>query len=177
MGQLHMIWPENRLDSPPAVRLEDAYQLRNFAPADEGAWLALLGRAGFEGWASARLAAFRPRILPEGWFLAVQRATGQVVATAMATAGPLPPLHPEGGELSWVAADPDHAGHGLGCAVSSAAGDRLLAAGYRDVYLKTDDWRLPAVKIYLSMGFVPLLYAEDMAERWRKVYEALGLPR
>jgi mycothiol synthase len=170
-----MIWPENLLNSPPEVRLEADYELRLCGPAEEAAWPALMARAGFAGWDGERLEAFRARILPEGWFVAVHRASGQMVATAMAVDGP-GPLHPEGGELSWVAGDPDHAGHGLGRAVSSAAVARLLAAGYRRVYLSTDDWRLPAIKIYLSMGFVPLLYAEDMAERWEKVYAALGLP-
>ena len=44
---------------------------------------------------------------------------------------------------------------------------RLLDAGYFSIYLLTDDNRLPAVHTYLKMGFIPSLFAPDMAERWR----------
>ncbi len=173
MPQLHMIWPASRLADPPPVELEPDYSLRCFTPQDEPAWLALMALAGFEGWDHERLAGMIPAILPDGFFLTLHNPTNQVVATAMATHNP-DDLHPYGGELGWVAGDPAHSGHGLGQAVCSAVVVRLLAAGYRRLYLKTDDWRLPALKVYLRMGFLPLLYAEDMAERWEKVYAALG---
>ena len=173
MSQLQMIWPETRLDQPPEVQVGADYFLRTFTPEDEAAWVELMTRAGFEGWNGERLAAMILKILPDGFFLAVHRPTGQVAATAMATHNP-EPLHPYGGELGWVAAEPAHRGQGLGRAVSSAVVARFLSAGYRRLYLKTDDWRLAAVKIYLQMGFVPLLYAEDMEDRWQEVYEALG---
>lgn len=173
MSQLQMIWPESLLHHPPPVELEPDYLLRCFTPADEPAWLAVMALANFEGWDHDRLAGTIPRLLPDGFFLAVHRPTGQVVATAMATHNP-DDLHPYGGELGWVVGDPAHRGHGLGQAVCSAVVARLLSAGYRRLYLKTDDWRLPALKIYLKMGFAPLLYAEDMADRWEKVYEAVG---
>jgi mycothiol synthase len=168
-----MIWPDRLLDRPPAVVLEPDYFLRTFAPGDEAAWIALMTRAGFPDWDEERLTAWLPRVLPDGLFLAIHRPTGQVVATAMAVEGQ-EELHPHGGELGWVAADPAHRGHGLGRAVCSAVVARLLEAGYRRIFLKTDDWRLPALVVYLRLGFVPFPYAEDMPERWRKVYEALG---
>lgn len=173
MAQLHMIWPDNLLETPPVVTLEPEYGLRCFTEADETAWLRLMAEAGFEGWDSGRLAGMLRAVLPDGFFLVVHRPTARVVATAVATHNP-EELHPYGGELGWVAADPVHSGHGLGRAVCSAVVARLLSAGYRRIYLKTDDFRLAALKVYLTMGFVPLLYAEDMAERWRAVYEKLG---
>ncbi|MBC8103372.1 MAG: GNAT family N-acetyltransferase [Cytophagales bacterium] len=44
--------------------------------------------------------------------------TGQIVATAQATHAPTE-RHPEGGEIGWVAAHPEHRGKGLGRAVSA----------------------------------------------------------
>jgi mycothiol synthase len=38
--------------------------------------------------------------------------------------------------------------------------------GYRHIHLDTEDWRLPALKIYLRLGYKPLLYAPDMATCW-----------
>lgn len=78
-------------------------------------------------------------------------------------------LHPFGGELGWVAADPAHAGKGLGYAVCAAVTARLLQAGYDNIHLYTEHWRLAAIKTYLKLGYLPFLFAPEMAERWRAV--------
>ena len=33
----------------------------------------------------------------------------------------------------------------------------------------TDDWRLPAIGLYLSMGFEPQMTREDMPRRWESI--------
>jgi mycothiol synthase len=53
---------------------------------------------------------------------------------------------------------------------------RFFQAGYRRIYLKTEDFRLPALKTYLRLGYEPLLYAPDMPERWRAICNRLGWP-
>jgi mycothiol synthase len=133
-----------------------------------------MNKAGFEGWDGERLATMLKKVLPEGFFVIVHCATGKIVAAAMATHSPTE-LHPYGGELSWVAAAPEHRGKGLGLAVSAQAAARLIQAGYRNIYLLTDDFRLPAIKTYLKLGYEPLLCCQDMAERWESVYRKLGL--
>jgi mycothiol synthase len=57
----------------------------------------------------------------------------------------------------------------LGRAVSAAATRRLVEAGYESIRVGTQDHRLPAIKIYLTMGYVPYLYAADMKERWERI--------
>jgi mycothiol synthase len=168
-----MIWPESRLGSPPPVALPPGYDCRPYEPGDESAFFRVMSLAGFAAWGDEQLAPWLPRILPDGWFFVVDRASGEPVATAMACHNPAP-LHPFGGELGWVAGDPAHAGKGLGLAVCAAVTARFLSAGYRRIYLKTDDHRLPAMKTYLKLGFVPFLFAAGMEERWAAVYEALG---
>ena len=54
-------------------------------------------------------------------------------------------------------------------AVCAAVVARFLQAGYERIYLKTDDWRLPAIKVYLQLGFVPFLFTMGMEERWKTV--------
>jgi mycothiol synthase len=61
-------------------------------------------------------------------------------------------------------------------AVCAAVTARLIAAGYRDIHLYTEHWRLAALKTYLKLGYVPFLYAERMAPRWAAVCEQLGWP-
>jgi mycothiol synthase len=55
-----------------------------------------------------------------------------------------------------------------------AATGRLTTEGYSRVYLSTDDWRLPAISIYLKLGWKPLLFAPDMERRWLTVLSELG---
>lgn len=115
-------------------------------------------------------------ILPGGFFVIEYGATGSLVAAAMATHG-ASEMHPFGGELGWVAADPDHKGKRLGLAVSAAATRRFLACGYTEIYLKTDDFRLPAIKTYLRLGYEPLPFCDGMSERWEQVRKKLRWKR
>ena len=61
-------------------------------------------------------------------------------------------------------------------AVCAAVVDRLLRAGYYNMRLNTDDWRLPAIHIYLKLGFVPFLRLPDMSDRWRAVCQQVDWP-
>lgn len=173
--QLQMIWPRRRLDDPPPVTVAGGYTLRHYQPGDEAEFYQVMHMAGFEGWTDETLRPWFAKILPNGWFFAVERSSGRMVATAMATHNPAKE-HAFGGELGWVASDLAHSGHGLGLTVCAAVTARLLAAGYRNLYLKTDDWRLPAIKTYLRLGYVPLLYVPEMVERWQAICTRLDWP-
>ena len=174
-NQLRMRWPRERLTSPPAVTVPSGYGLRSYRPGDEPRFLALMDLAGWPGWHEDLLRHSLSRILPGGWFLAVHGSSGELVASAMA-------LHnysgqnPFQGDLGWVAADPAHRGHGLGRAVTAAATARLIAAGYTTICLGTEDWRIPALRLYLRLGYVPVLHTADMPERWAAICRAADWP-
>jgi mycothiol synthase len=173
--QLQMIWPERLLDSPPEPQLPAGYRLRQYRPEDQEQYLELMAKAGFEDWDAERVRRMNGDVLPGGFFVVEHGASRAVVAAAVAGHSP-DPLHPRGGELGWVAADPSHSGRGLGLAVCAAVVRRFIQAGYRRIYLRTDDWRLPALKTYLKLGFEPFLFADGVEERWRAVRESLGWP-
>jgi predicted dehydrogenase/RimJ/RimL family protein N-acetyltransferase len=166
--QLEMIWPESRLGKAPEVKLPADYRLRQLEERDAEAFGGLMKEAGFGDWPRERIAAHRRGVLPGGFFVIEHKPTGELVATANANHQPLE-RHPEGGELSFVVASPKHAGRGLGRAVTAAVVRRFLAAGYRRIYLKTDDHRLPAIRVYEQVGFEPLLFADGMPARWATV--------
>ena len=172
---LKMVWPEHLLNSPPAVHLPIGYTLRTYQPGDEAGFYELMDLAGFGHWNDEVMQPWLDMVLPDGWYLIVDGTGGQMVATAIAHHR-ADALHPFGGSLGWLAGHPDHAGKGLGMAVSAAVVHRLLEAGYRNIYLNTEDWRLAALSIYLKLGWVPLLYMSDMEERWRDVCAKLGWP-
>ncbi|MCY3895364.1 MAG: GNAT family N-acetyltransferase [Chloroflexi bacterium] len=77
------------------------------------------------------------------------------------------------GVLDYVATHPDHQGRGLGRATCTAVSRYLVAQGCEIVSLLTDDWRLPAIRLYLSLGFEPVMNREDMPERWSVVINEL----
>lgn len=174
-SQLQMIWPAHCLNAPPTAELPPGYAMRTYRPGDEPRFYALMELAGWPGWNAEVLQPSLSRILPDGWFMAAHQRSGEIVATAMSLHN-YNGVHPFQGVLGWVAGDPAHAGQGLGKAVAAAATARLISAGYHDICLYTEDFRLPALKIYLTLGYVPLLHAPDMLARWQAICAQLGWP-
>lgn len=170
--QLQMRFPQRLFHSLPIPVVPDGYLLRNLRPGEEAAYSALMEKAGFGGWSIEQVKRFMQRVLPGGFFVVEHLATGALVATAMANHAPSE-QHPNAGVLDWVAADPDHKGRGLGRAVTAAVVRLLVERGYQDIYLLTDDWRLPALKTYLGLGWEPILLTPEMEARWQRVYAAL----
>lgn len=169
--QLQMVLSPRRLAGFRRPPCPAGYRLRTWRAGDGPAYMALMRRAGFGGWnAVERVLA---GALPGGIFFAVDRRSGCLVATATAQHRPRPG-QPFGGELGWVAVDPAHRGCRLGRVVSAAAVQRLAAAGYRRVYLCTDDWRLPAIGLYRDLGFRPWSTGPESAGRWRRVIARSG---
>ena len=171
---LQMLWPPHLLAAPPAVIVSPGYTLRTYRPGDEPEYYALMASAGLDEMNAETLPEWMARTVPESWFMIIHDDTRKIVAAAMGCYDH-DDLHPFGSALGWVAVHPDHRGVGLGTTVSAAVTARLIAAGYRDIHLHTEDERLSAVKIYLRMGYVPFLYAPDMTDRWRAIYQRLGL--
>ena len=173
--QLQMVWPEHLLGIPPAVLAPAEYALRTYRPGDTARFYEIMALAGWPGWDDEKLWPWYVRMVPEGWFMAVHQASGQVVATAMA-------LHdhtwfrPSCGELGWLAGDPAHAGKGLGIAVGAAATARFIEIGYRNIHLFTEHWRLAALKIYLKLGYIPFLYTPGSAACWRVICQQVRWP-
>ena len=77
------------------------------------------------------------------------------------------------GVLDYVATHPDHQGRGLARATCTTVSRYLVEQGCETVQLLTDDWRLPAIHLYLSMGFEPVMSRRDMPERWAAIMSEL----
>lgn len=110
-----------------------------------------------------------PAIPADGIFFAVT-AEGKIFSTAAAQ------ILPDGaGNLHMVGTNPECQGMGGGMAVSHAVVDYFYRRGIRKAYLRTDDFRLSAIKIYLALGYRPYLTEEDMPGRWCRIMENLSL--
>ena len=173
MGQLQMVLSEESLQGCDLPPIPSGYRLRQYQPGDEAGYYDLMARAGFDGWGTERMQEVLKTVLPDGFIVVEHPSSGQIVASALAQHEPTV-LHPFGGQLGWVATDPDHRGRKLGTLVTAAATRRLIDAGYRHIYLLTDDFRLPAIRIYLALGYAPLYHAPGIQERWQAVLQQLG---
>ena len=154
----------------PAVSVPGGYVLRTYRPGDEASWAALNVAAGFKEWDTAKV---------EGYLKEPERRAGsylvdcggEAVAATFATRG-------EGeqvGPLDYVVCHPQHQNKKLGRAVCTAVLRFWAGRGCGRVTLLTDDWRLPAIKLYHNLGFVPVWGREDMPGRWRAIYAELGV--
>ena len=97
---------------------------------------------------------------------------GQAVATAQLD------LHRRGNyaglaEMGWVAVLPNIRGLRLGASVSQAVLLEAEKRGQRQVFLRTDEWRLPAIVSYLRLDFRPWLVEPAACARWQSVLSQL----
>jgi predicted dehydrogenase/GNAT superfamily N-acetyltransferase len=171
--QLQMIFPSERFHLLPEIFLPSDYHLRRIEPTDELSYLGLRERAGFGSWTQEDVRRAMRNALPDGFFVVEYLKTGEIVASAIANHAP-GPHHPNAGVLDWVMTDPDHRSKGLGKVVTIAVTRLLIERGYQHIYLLTDDWRVPALKVYLQLGWQPLILSDGMQERWNQIDRSIG---
>lgn len=84
--------------------------------------------------------------------------------------------HPDFAGEGWfrmVAVHPDYQGKGIGKKICNAVLSDLARRGYKSALLSTDDTRLGAISLYLSLGFEPYLTHSSHHERWQKIMQNL----
>ncbi|HXG24529.1 MAG TPA: GNAT family N-acetyltransferase [Chthonomonadales bacterium] len=105
---------------------------------------------------------------------AVYVVTFEDVPVGTASARLIPTQYPGTGYLHWVGVAPAHQGKRLGALVSLRVLHHFREDGCVDAVLETDDFRLPAIKTYLDLGFVPEPRDPPDAGRWAAVLQKLG---
>ena len=156
---------------PETPTLPPGYSYRQAIDSDAEQIDKLLGTAFGNDWreGGAREVLLDHPDVPTTWIVL---QAGNVVATASYQLKPVE--FPESAWVHYVGADPAHSGKGLGLFVTWKVLHQAADAGRTDVYLTTDDWRLPAIRTYLKLGFEPDCRHESHDERWSEVFEALA---
>lgn len=167
-----MLFDASRTPLPPLLEVE-GFEIRSLREEEYGIWGEELSPACDFGVKDAGFwEIYRPKLLPGGILGAFEKATGRLVASACAQNQE---CGIKGG-LGWVMALPEMRGKKLGAAVVAAAMHRTVEQGHPLMALLTDDFRLPAIKLYLQYNWRPWLYMEDMPQRWKNVCKELGIP-
>ena len=158
---------------PPFLdTLEEGYLLRSYREGDETGWVELLNANGELGrWSRKRIAAeIRGNLVPSAQFFVV---TGRRIVAAAGVYD----SQWDGNkcwEIGWVASHPQHRGKGLGRQATAAALGMARSLQERPIFLKTDDFRIAAIKIYLQLGFVPDFADPSYEHRWQEIFSRLG---
>lgn len=156
------------LDKLPPLSLPEGFALHTHIKGQEKEWEELVEKAfgshfSFED-VMVNIGLFRPEML-----LYISK-DGKDIATASAIEFH---LFPGEGLFHMVAADPEARGQGAGRLVCLAVLHSIAAHGYKTAVLRTEDERLSAIKIYLSLGFEPFYVDDTQEERWNKIFEKI----
>ena len=172
--QLRMVRPN--LEDLPELQLPSGYGMRTYREGDEVHWAHIISDS-FGG--RKRTAqdtrneiTGRDVFIPEGLYF----ATHQDIPVGTACAWRQSVNETEVGYVHMVGVVTEHTGYKLGKWVSLAVLTYFRDNGFKCSMLDTDDFRVPAVKTYLNLGFIPVYVEEGQPERWQKIFETLGLP-
>jgi mycothiol synthase len=154
----------------PEVRLPEGVSVRPFRPgADDEAWVRLNARAFADHpdqgrWTlrDLRIRMSEPWFDPEGFLLAVDDATGELVGFHWTKVHGGPGHRPGGepahqhdpiGEVYIVGVAPEARGHRLGSALTVAGLRHLRSLGLDQAMLYVDESNTNAVALYTKLGF------------------------
>lgn len=172
MKQLTMMWKKQSLKP---CKLPELFLIRHYKEGDEREWIDICesGNLGTGCWTSED---FHKKMLgdkginPEGIFF-ITKKNGLIVGTAT---GKLK-TEPGEGYLHMVAIHPDFRGFGLAKPLNARAIDYLVENGVNKITLNTDDFRIPAIKVYIWLGFLPVINDTGMEERWLVIMKEIGI--
>ncbi len=151
---------------PPLPALTGYDALREAGDEDAAALTEVLSSAFEQEWTVERVKAALLDA-PDVAATFVVTSVGRPVATASARLAP--ELYPASGYLHWVGVHADARGRQLGRVVSLATLRRFRDLGCRDAVLETDSPRLPAIRVYLGLGFVPEPRVPAHETIWRDI--------
>jgi mycothiol synthase len=171
--QSQLLMVREQLNTLPPLQLPKGYTARSLHPGDEEAWERII-TASFGGehhFAKAMASddPYRPERV-----LFVCDINDVPVATA--SAWYRPQWKEDTGYLHMVGLVPEQTGKRLGRYVSLAALHQMVLEGRTRAVLHTDDFRIPAIKTYLNLGFLPEQAGEDHYDRWKALSNTLGCP-
>ena len=160
----------SHLDQLPEMSVPEPYVIRSEVPGDDKAWEKIITESFQEVFSYDMMTedkAYRPERV-----LFVTDGEGVPVATAASWVTSDYPA--DCAVLHMVGALAEHSGHRLGFYVCLAAMVHAGKEGFSRMVLRTDDFRIPAIKTYLRLGFVPCIVHENHIGRWQEILRKIN---
>jgi GNAT superfamily N-acetyltransferase len=149
--------------------------IRGYRSGDEGAWTHIQTEADQHNTITAALFTKEfgddVKELAERVLFAVVHGSG-LVGTAAAWRGTSPT--DKRGRVHWVAVQPVWQRQGIGRKLLVSVCHRLHELGHESVFLTTSPFRVEALNLYLSLGFLPRIVEPRDREIWREAASRLG---
>ena len=173
--QLRMV--RRDLENLPTLQYPDGYYIRTYRKGDEEHWARIMdtafvdqGRTVQDTYADV---INQPDFDPDGFCFVI--CEGLPIGTACAWKRCS--RSEQIGYIDMLAVLPEHTGHKLGKWLTLFLLHYFKAQRLTCVVLDTDDFRLPAIKNYLNLRFVPMFDGENHKLRWQDIFEKLGLSK
>lgn len=152
------------------IELPLGYSLRHFRDGDEKAWENVINDSFKMQSDFKKMMADDENFKPER----VLFICFNDLPVATASAWHRPKFGDDVGYLHMVGVLSTHTGKGLGLQVSLAALHQMAREGKTSAVLETDDFRIPAIKTYLKLGFKPVIIHENQVQRWENIFKIIG---
>ena len=172
--QLRMVFPE-LLRTPDDSILPKGFRSRCYREEDRNRWLNLLIENGELGsWNQER---FQQILSGQPVYSGQQFVFNGEDIVACAGAYMRPHNGSQSWEIGWIATDPNYFGMGLGYHVIIRAIRFARFHRPHPIFLLTDDFRIPAISLYLKIGYYPsALNEKKIISRWMKIVNELNDP-
>lgn len=169
MNQLRMV--KLNMNDIPESNIPGGFELRIIRPDEKNKWEELCDKAFKCENDFKEKMENRKGYIEDGVFVIVQEDKFIATGTAICNHE-----HPEAyGYVHMIAADSEYSGKKLGYEITAAVLRKLRGDGFDKAELTTDDFRLPAIKTYHKLGFIPdLSVDETMRGRWETIYKIFG---
>lgn len=153
----------------PSIPVPDGFTMRTMRDGEAAAWAACcLGEFGIEEACEEAFAKKGMLLIPQDRiFFICENDVPVATATARVQDG-APFLH-------YISVRPDRRGNRLSKPLIAKVLQTHVADGLSGCYLTTDDFRVPALHTYLSMGYLPVLWTDDARARWEHILSVLGM--
>lgn len=176
MGQLFMRKSNLNDESEiKEIKLPSGYEMRTYQPGDEAAWSYIMSKTIGGDPSPERCSKDiiqKPQFSPDILFFVTHHETPVGSACAWRKS----PDEKETGYVHMVGVLEEHRGKNLGYILTLKTLHWFRDRGFKCAVLHTDDFRIPAVKIYLKLGFVPVFVDDTHTPRWKALKEKLGIP-
>jgi hypothetical protein len=150
--------------------LDPAFTLRLATTEDADDVALLMAEAYEEPWDSERVSRefLEAEDVPATWIV-----TDSDGVVAVASERLLPTTYPGRGYVHYVAARRRVRGNRLGALVTAQCLRGFAGRGLESAVLETDDFRVPAVVVYLRLGFVPSCRSVAEQKAWSVLFPIL----